>query len=236
MIDTPLLYGLLIGLPVMLLALAVTYHAYLYLLHTQGRLGVVEQRMVMAPSTAVSAVDGVAPTTAASFPGEQAGPPPYVEPAGGLEDSYADEVSPAYGRDARYASPPPSRSMASPSALSDQVGDQLATQRQALQGLLSHARARLDGEEPPERTPARGPFVRRDASSRAGAFAPQPEPTKPEHQPVVPTGNLRNEVEQLAAEGLSDRSVARRLGIGLDEVRLVTRPRGSRTTPGGRPS
>lgn len=234
MIDTPLLYGVLIGLPVVLLALAVAYHAYLYLLHAQGRLGVVEQRTVMAPATPLSAVDDIASATAASFPGDESGPPPYVEPAGALPNSYADDVSPSYGPNARYVSPPQPSSTAS-----DEVSDQLANQRQALQGLLSHARARLDGTEPPERTPARGPFLRPNTSIRTGAVSPQPVPPQPEppgHQPIVPTGDLRIEVEQLAAEGLSDRSVARRLGIGLDEVRLVTRPRGSRTTPGRRPS
>jgi DNA-binding NarL/FixJ family response regulator len=52
-----------------------------------------------------------------------------------------------------------------------------------------------------------------------------PEPTPVPQAPALPidrtASELRAAVQDLAAEGLSDRSIARRLRIALEEVRLA---------------
>ena len=64
------------------------------------------------------------------------------------------------------------------------------------------------------------------AATAASAPAAMAEPTAPiPLPPILPidrtAGELRGAVHDLAAEGLSDRSIARRLRIGLEEVRLA---------------
>ena len=51
-----------------------------------------------------------------------------------------------------------------------------------------------------------------------------PAPARAAQQPMASTLaplNLRGAVSQLLAEGLSDRSIARRLGVGIEEVRAA---------------
>jgi hypothetical protein len=63
---------------------------------------------------------------------------------------------------------------------------------------------------------------------RAGVTASRP-PVPPAALATVPSGaNLVYAVSQLVAEGLSDRSIARRLSVGVDEVRVARAARGAR--------
>lgn len=75
------------------------------------------------------------------------------------------------------------------------------------------------------------PTMATATATAAPAPAPAPPPA-PAPAPVAPApsislpidrtaGELRGAVRDLAAEGLSDRSIARRLRIGLEEVRLA---------------
>lgn len=99
-----------------------------------------------------------------------------------------------------------------------QVRGDLTRQRAALRQMMSEA-AR---EPAPELAMASGAPVMPIAE-------PTPTPTPmPEPVSMVPalpldrtSGELRSAVSELAAEGLSDRSIARRLRIGLEEVRLA---------------
>ena len=75
--------------------------------------------------------------------------------------------------------------------------------------------------------------VAASAPAAPPATAPMPEPPTPfPASPMLPidrtAGELRGAVHDLAAEGLSDRSIARRLRIGLEEVRLARASGGPR--------
>jgi hypothetical protein len=101
----------------------------------------------------------------------------------------------------------------------DEMQAQLAHQRDALAGMLSEPRPAFATVAPlvvdEDRPMAAGEFVGqsadllRDAASTAG-------------------GDLRSRITRLAADGLSDRAIARELHIGLEEVRIV-RMRGSQS-------
>lgn len=85
--------------------------------------------------------------------------------------------------------------------LQEMVADlqqQLSGQRSAIVGLLSE----------------------RERAAEAARSAARPTAL---HTAGTPGGDLRGNVRQLLAEGLSERSIARRLRIGLEEVRLVSR-------------
>ena len=99
-----------------------------------------------------------------------------------------------------------------------QVRGDLTRQRAALRQMMSEA-AR---EPEPEFAMASGAPVMPTAAPMP---TPEPVPMVPELPLDRTSGELRNAVSELAAEGLSDRSIARRLRIGLEEVRLA------RTTP-----
>ena len=96
-----------------------------------------------------------------------------------------------------------------------QVRGDLTRQRAALRQMMSEA------ERPP--TLMAEPAM---ASGAPITPTPTPVPTVVELPLDRTSGELRTAVSELAAEGLSDRAIARRLRIGLEEVRLA------RTNPG----
>jgi hypothetical protein len=100
----------------------------------------------------------------------------------------------------------------------EQVQGQLVTQRRSLERLLTEQHA-------PTALRAEPSAYERVA---AGQFMPQqfPAHTTPMMEPAP--GDLRGQIRLLAAEGNSDRAIARRLGIGLEEVRIA-RMRGMRS-------
>lgn len=101
-------------------------------------------------------------------------------------------------------------------ALQDAVDDmrgQLAHQRATLAGMLSEPVAALATVAPLS--------IDTDAPMAAGEFVSAPSGTRA-------TRTLRVDVAELAAEGLSDRAIARELNIGLEEVRIA-RMRGLRS-------
>lgn len=93
------------------------------------------------------------------------------------------------------------------------IRGELTRQRSSLREMLSDAQpatATADPMAPQPPTPMPGVM---------------PEMAPPEPTPMLPidrtSGELRSAVRDLAAEGLSDRSIARRLRVGLEEVRLA---------------
>ncbi len=162
---TELVLALLFGTPVLALALAVAYHAQLYLMDRRGRL-------------------------AATRP--EAGSPDQLGPQA------------EFVLDLR-------RSI-------DELQDQLTRQRQTLYGLLSETAqrdARREvGEAPTTIAPA--------ASTAPVAPRPVTAPSSAPPDSDASGRELPGTVRQLAAEGLSDRAIARRLRIGLEEVRLLS--------------
>lgn len=104
----------------------------------------------------------------------------------------------------------------------EQVQGQLVTQRRSLERLLSEQQALMG---PPSAFGNEPSAYERVA---AGQFMPREVPARTA-QPIEPTpGDVRGQIRMLAAEGLSDRAIARRLGIGLEEVRIA-RMRGMRS-------
>jgi hypothetical protein len=93
-----------------------------------------------------------------------------------------------------------------------QVRGDLTRQRAALRQMMSDT----------ERAPVMAP----EPAMVSGAPmmpipVPEPTPMPPELPLDRTSGELRTAVSELAAEGLSDRAIARRLRIGLEEVRLA---------------
>lgn len=93
-----------------------------------------------------------------------------------------------------------------------QVRGDLTRQRAALRQMMSDT----------ERVPVMAP----EPAMVSGAPmmpipVPEPTPIAPELPLDRTSGELRTAVSELAAEGLSDRAIARRLRIGLEEVRLA---------------
>ena len=106
----------------------------------------------------------------------------------------------------------------------EEIKSQLARQRVTLSGLLTEAGAYA---QPAGETPQRDETL----FSRPGQ-PPAPARPQPAEQPPAPpdidtrvdppaAADLRGAVDQLVAEGLSDRSIARRMRIGVEEVRLA---------------
>lgn len=111
--------------------------------------------------------------------------------------------------------------LASMQRMMQQMQGQLTSQRASLERLLSEpARSPATAASPPGLRPAGT-----SAAVAAGEFAAHATGV-----PGVPgaPGDLRMQVRQLATEGLSDRAIARQLGIGLEEVRIA-RMRGLRS-------
>ena len=162
--DTSLLLALLFGAPVSALALAVGYHARLYLLDRGGALS----------------------------PGELA-----------VETHDAGSLGPPIEvvLDLRHSI--------------DELQDQLARQSDTLSNLLSESAQRMARRELSRAAPA--------AAAPQRQAAPAPPPAAPD--PTLAGADLPRAVQRLTAEGLSDRSIARRLRIGLEEVRLLARRR-----------
>ena len=99
----------------------------------------------------------------------------------------------------------------------EELKGQLAGQRATLAGLLSDAStyappvAAFESRSPP-------------GGDLAAAAPDVPEVVARAVEPS--TGDPRSAVQRLVAEGLSDRAIARRLRIGLEEVRLSRLPHG----------
>ena len=126
----------------------------------------------------------------------------------------------------------------------DDLRTQLAGQRSTLEQLLSEGtrQARAAVAPQPASRAAAAPVSAMPRDVRPSAAPPA---RSPERQPVVlgaraayttqpaameaprgfegppAAGGLRTAVSQLAAEGLSDRAIARRLHVGLEEVRVA---------------
>lgn len=163
---TVLLIGLLMGFPVLLLALAIGYQAA-----AGGRRRAVDNSAAAAATSTRPAID----------PRPELG---YDRSAGGqLDKELLHELQ---------------RSL-------QQITEQLTGQREVLTGLLSEHR-HVAAAAPPT------------APQAAPLTAPLAAPAPPVHAPAA---DLRAMVARLTAEGLSERSVARRLRIGLEEVRLI---------------
>lgn len=162
--DTSLLLALLFGAPVSALALAVGYHARLYLLDRGGALARAEL----------------------DIEGQDSGPlGPPIEVVLDLRRSI------------------------------DELQDQLARQSDTLSNLLSESAQRMARRELSHAAPA--------AAQPQRQAAPAPAPAAPD--PSLAGADLPRAVQRLTAEGLSDRAIARRLRIGLEEVRLLARLR-----------
>lgn len=87
-------------------------------------------------------------------------------------------------------------------------------------------------QAPPPRRAAQAPMTLQAALQALPPAPAAPAATRPLHSfgaleaatatpPFLPAPNLRLAVAQLLSEGLSDRSIARRLGIGIEEVRAA---------------
>ena len=99
-----------------------------------------------------------------------------------------------------------------------EIRGQLGSQRRALSNLLSAAPQAQQATQAPALAPAAG--------------APMPVSSSPgmtdDVAPGAPTESLTGVVGRLVAEGLSDRAIARRIRIGLEEVRIARTRIGSR--------
>ena len=98
----------------------------------------------------------------------------------------------------------------------EEINGQLARQRTTLTGLLTETGAYA---QPAGAMPQSGETL----ASRP-LQPPEPPPSPPGIETRVappPPADIRGTVDQLVAEGLSDRSVARHLRIGVEEVRLA---------------
>lgn len=87
----------------------------------------------------------------------------------------------------------------------DELVIELARSVEEIKGQLQHQREALGG------------LLSETARAATGA----PAPVAASAVAATPGGDLRLAVDQLVAEGLSDRSIARRLRIGLEEVRMA---------------
>ncbi|MEZ4502192.1 MAG: hypothetical protein R3C39_06175 [Dehalococcoidia bacterium] len=112
----------------------------------------------------------------------------------------------------------------------DELQGQVSSQRRTLEGLMS--------------APAPAPLATAVAAPAAAAPTPAPAPAPtPPVAPVAPPPasapmaaasstaervptSLHLQLDQLLAEGLSDRAIARRLQVGLEEVRMARSLRG----------
>lgn len=85
-----------------------------------------------------------------------------------------------------------------------------------LQGQLARQRAALTALMSEHERPAVPVALPEPVPAAAGA---------PATPPGADAGDLRGAVQRLSAEGLSERAIARRLHVGLEEVRLASRRR-----------
>jgi len=104
------------------------------------------------------------------------------------------------------------------------IRGELTRQRSSLRDMLSDAQPTTESATP---VPA--------GVSASSAQVSITQPASIPSRPVLPidrtSGELRAAVYDLAAEGLSDRSIARRLRIGLEEVRLARSSSGGARRP-----
>lgn len=141
-----------------------------------------------------------------------------------------------------------------PLDLDDQLDQLVADPNDVMQG-LQRSMQEIRGELTRQRVSLRQMLSERDATGARPAFAtatPEalaaipampiepldpasiiaPAPTLLPAEPALPidhtAGELRHAVRELLAEGLSDRAIARRLRIGLEEVRLARATTGPR--------
>ena len=105
----------------------------------------------------------------------------------------------------------------------EEMRQQLTRQRDALTGLLSEQATQAAAIEAPAAIAA-------PSLEAVGEAAPaQPVPTS--IAPVVSKADIHSKVLELSAEGLSDRAIARRLRVGVEEVRMIIgQPAAAQTT------
>jgi hypothetical protein len=108
------------------------------------------------------------------------------------------------------------------------IRGELTRQRASLREMLSDAQPAVAARE----TSAPAASTPTSIMTSTAPVAPAPAPAPMHAMPAMPidrtSGELRAAVRDLAAEGLSDRSIARRLRIGLEEVRLARATSGVR--------
>jgi hypothetical protein len=121
----------------------------------------------------------------------------------GWDPEEAEEPSAAFTLPSMPPASEPDPAMTELRQTMTELQAQLGRQRDALTGLLSDQR--------------------RAASSAAVSSAPLAS-TMP-ITPSLEVGDLGTAVRNLSAEGLSDRAIARRLRVGLEEVRMLSRRR-----------
>ena len=99
------------------------------------------------------------------------------------------------------------------------IRGELTRQRASLREMLSDPQPAMAGSQAPiAAAVAASPPAPVETAAPLAPVAPAPAPMLPIDRTA---GELRGAVHDLAAEGLSDRSIARRLRIGLEEVRLA---------------
>lgn len=108
------------------------------------------------------------------------------------------------------------------------IEDLIAESMDQLIAELRATSSRVDASHTPPRSQSTPTTIAHSFSALAPAAAPLPATpsvgTRPQSLTSAPTFgavNLRGAVGQLLAEGLSDRSIARRLGVGIEEVRAA---------------
>jgi hypothetical protein len=126
----------------------------------------------------------------------------------------------------------------------DTYVEQLATDPDEVMRGLQRSMNDIRGELTRQRSSLREMLSDGQPAAATATPAPTPAPTAPpvaEPPPIVApapplpidrtAGELRAAVHDLAAEGLSDRSIARRLRIALEEVRLARASGGGSRRP-----
>ena len=219
--DATLLNVLVIGLPLMLLAFAVMYHAYLYASRTPAR----QDAAPAGPEMPAPQPQTTEAAEAAEELRRRALARIGLDQAAALDAAEGEATARAMRQQLQHQQrPTPSIANESFEYEIDEVDEQLARQREALQSLLSEARQSLESMAPAE---GASPFITPTTPQARTPAARTREPLPaPGRAPGGPEGDVRGTIRRLAAEGLSERSIARRLRVGLEEVRMVTR-RGS---------
>lgn len=121
----------------------------------------------------------------------------------GWDPEQVDELPPAFALPAMQSASEPDPAMVEMQRTVSELQAQLARQRDALTGLLSDQR-------------------RAAPSAPVAVASAVPAVTTPH---AIEVGDLGTAVRNLSAEGLSDRAIARRLRVGLEEVRMLSRRR-----------
>jgi len=204
-----LLVSIAIGIPLMLLALGVLYHAYL-LSHSPTDLESHVEQLVTDPDEvmrdlqrSMNDIRGELTRQRASLRGMLSDLPATAAATAAAAPTMAPRTASMASNTAPVAAP-----------AADAPSSNITASSATPAPTISPAPAAM-----PEPAPAMPP-----------APAPMPAPA-----PVLPidrtAGELRAAVHDLAAEGLSDRSIARRLRIGLEEVRLARASGGGSKRP-----